>query len=109
MQTPRQRRRQTLAMLGLAAVTVAALGLAVIDPSGLCALPALVLPLLFALRRYPGETILTAFSRGPRGRPRPTARVAVAISAALAMPRGGLLLARSLADRPPPRLSSAAA
>ena len=69
----------------------------------LCLLPALLLGLTLLARRYPGERLLTSSrvsrrSHWPRARssartrPRPIATVA----------RGGLLLGRSLAVRPPP-------
>ena len=103
-------RRRRLALLGLAALTVAVLAVSWIDPGVLCALPALVLPLLLALRRYPGERILTALSGVRRGRRRRSApRVPLPICALIPGPRGGLLLARSLADRPPPGVPLAAA
>ena len=71
-------------------------------------LPALLLGGLLLLRRYPGERLLIArrarvAARWPRvrsaaaGRTRPATKVA----------RGGLLMARSLAVRPPPALSPA--
>ena len=89
--------------LGLIALAITALALAWIDPAALCVLPALVLPLLLALRRYPGERLLAVLSgeRRPRWeRPRPS--VPSAVRACFVVPRGGLLLARSLAVRPPP-------
>jgi hypothetical protein len=103
-------RRDVLALLGLSAVTIAVLALAWSDPMALCALPALVLPALFALRRYPGERILAVLSevrRQRRQRPASSARLAAA-RAEVGLPRGGLLLARSLAVRPPPSARLAA-
>jgi hypothetical protein len=79
-----------------------------IDASGLLHLaPALVLAVALLARRYPGERLIVRLAgsgaRHPR-RPRTGAlkpRTSRAYAAAL-VPRGGLLLARSLAVRPPP-------
>ena len=102
-------RRGGLTLLGLAAVTIAVLAVASSDPAALCALPALVLPALFALRRYPGERILAVLSaEHHRRRRRPRSSVPLVVRVEVALPRGGLLLARSLAVRPPPRASLAA-
>jgi hypothetical protein len=75
-------------------------------------LPVLLLLLVLALRRYPGERTLVALAsrgrthhwssrtaRGAARRPKlaPRARV----------PRGGLLIAAALAVRPPPLLAGA--
>jgi hypothetical protein len=95
--------RALFAVAILTAIAIGTAGLTMVDPSVLCVLPALVLcvPLLF--RRYPGECLLArrgcraghaprrAGSAGRRGRP-PAHR----------FPRGGLLIARHLAVRPPP-------
>jgi hypothetical protein len=80
-----------------------------LDPTALGALPALALPLLLMLRRYPGERALIALSAARRTRRWPALRRAcVAPRAHIDLPRGGLLLARSLAVRPPPGSSLAA-
>jgi len=96
-----------LPALGVMAILIAAL--AWIDPTVLCVAPALALALLLALRRYPGERLLAGLSPGRRpcrrGAPR---RAAPRRRVALARPRGGLLIACSLADRPPPRVALAA-
>jgi hypothetical protein len=67
-------------------------------------LPALALIVALLARRYPGERLLVAFSgrrRKRRPRPRPsTARLTR--RAPVEVVRGGLLLGRSLAVRPPP-------
>jgi hypothetical protein len=69
----------------------------------LCLLPALALTLPLLARRYPGERILLSFrdEAAPHwARPRsskPLARRAPVMSV-----RGGLLLGRALAVRPPP-------
>jgi hypothetical protein len=80
-------------------------GLAALDPSALCIVPVLALGLLLALRGYPGERVLSALRRAstPRPRVQRVPRVSrPARAAVVGMPRGGLLLARSLAVRPPP-------
>jgi hypothetical protein len=68
-------------------------------------LPALALALVLLVRRYPGEGALLALRRRrPRVRwPRPRSSSApLRRRAVLATARGGLLIARSLAVRPPP-------
>jgi hypothetical protein len=92
----------------LASVTFAAIVLVAVDPTALCLLPALALAAPLLMRRYPGERMIAALSRSGRRRwahPRssaPRARRAVVV-----VVRGGLLLARSLAVRPPPAVSLA--
>lgn len=101
----------------------AAAGLAVLAAAGACAglgpvahalaylLPALLLLLALAARRYPGEGSLLAVIAKRRARSTPhgpaAARVRRPCPRAL-VPRGGRLLACSLAVRPPPVLRSAA-
>jgi hypothetical protein len=101
--TAAQVHRRAAAFAGLAALAVAALALVELDPTALCALPALLLPLLVALRRYPGARVLARLRRSRHGRVR-RAPFAVASTARFrrVAPRGGLLLAASLAVRPPP-------
>jgi hypothetical protein len=93
----------------LVALAIAASALVKLDPSVLCALPALVLPLLLALGSYPGERILAVLSGARPERPR-RARSSVPLRARseVFVPRGGLLLACSLAVRPPPSAQLAA-
>jgi hypothetical protein len=100
------RPRAFLVLLGLAA---AAGALVALDPSAVCLLPALVLVVPLVARRYPGERVLAKLATGWRRR-RPRARSSTPRPRAVfaAVPRGGLLLARSLAVRPPPVLASAA-
>ena len=67
--------------------------------------PALALALLMALRRYPGERRLAAIAarRRPAGRRRErVVRVLAARGFVALRPRGGVLMALSLATRPPP-------
>jgi hypothetical protein len=100
-----------VALPALAAVVALLVALASIDPSVLCVLPALVLALVLALRRYPGENTLVALRRHRRhGRARrtPSALRRPRRWLGRVVPRGGLLLACSLADRPPPPVALAA-
>ena len=101
-----------VALPALAAAVVRARGARVDRPERRCALlPALALALLLALRRYPGERTLLALAP-------PASRGLLAERSALerarcrlrgpAVPRGGLLLACSLANRPPPGAALAA-
>lgn len=86
--------------VGLAIVAAA---LVVADPTALCMLPALLLAVPLLLRRYPGERLLAGASRvGHSRRLVPRSRSLAPMSAVEKMPRGGLLIARSLAVRPPP-------
>ena len=91
------------AVAATAALTITALALVKLDPSALSAVPALMLPVLLALRRYPGERILAVLHeiRDER-RKRPRTRVPLEGRSEVPVPRGGLLLACSLAVRPPP-------
>lgn len=74
----------------------------------LCLLPALALALPLFVRRYPGERLLSAL-RGRRQvrwpHPRSSARVRRGVL--LVAAHGGLLIARSLAVRPPPAVTLA--
>jgi hypothetical protein len=66
-------------------------------------LPALLLALALLTRRYPGERVLVALRGGRRARwPRPRSRAPVRRPVRLVAVRGGLLIGRSLAVRPPP-------
>jgi len=74
----------------------------------LCLLPALALASVLLARRYPGERVLLAHRGEQRvswSRPRSTAKVRHAVL--LVAAHGGLLIARSLAVRPPPALAPA--
>lgn len=88
------------AMVALAAL----MGAGSLVEGALYLAPALLLAVVLAARRYPGERLLARWARrGPRRRraavPRclPSGRVCLA-----SVPRGGLLMARALAVRPPP-------
>jgi hypothetical protein len=71
-------------------------------------LPFALLLLALARRRYPGDRILLAFvgRRRRRLRRRPIALPAPPRALRALLPRGGRLLACSLAVRPPPQLAS---
>jgi hypothetical protein len=67
-------------------------------------LPALLLLVALVMRRYPGEPALLALMARARGKRR-RAPIAVAPPRSrprVAVPRGGCLIASSLAVRPPP-------
>jgi hypothetical protein len=103
--------RSLLALLPVGVLVLAAAVVVVIllDPGALRALPALALPALLALRRYPGERMLVVLSEPRRSRRRRPQSTPIPARPRIAMPRGGLLLALSLAVRPPPGVPLAAA
>jgi len=71
--------------------------------------PALILVAALLARRYPGERLIVRLAGSPvraRRRARPHALKPRVHIVAL-VPRGGLLLARSLAVRPPPAAARA--
>jgi hypothetical protein len=69
----------------------------------LCLLPALALTLPLLARRYPGERVLLALGKeSPAHWPRPRSSVPPARRVRVMSARGGLLLGRALAVRPPP-------
>lgn len=89
-----------------AAILVATVALVAADPTALCLLPALALALPLLLHRYPGERVISALSTAPRRTwERPRASRPRTKGPAALVPRGTLLLARSLAVRPPPLAS----
>jgi hypothetical protein len=103
---PRRDRRVlvTLALLSSLALLAEATG--VLAPTLLYAAPLLVVALPLLAGRYLGEERIARFARAARTRRRrlPT-RVAApigALRALRAVPRGGRLIAHSLAVRPPP-------
>jgi hypothetical protein len=101
--TPRDRRFAFAFLCATAAwsLVLAALG----STTGLLFLvPALLLALPLALGRYLGENALEAVRTRRRPRPRPARAVLPAATQALLtlLPRGGRLIAASLAKRPPP-------
>ena len=86
----------------LAVLTAVALVAA--DPNTLCLLPALALALPLWLRRYPGERMLATLSRADQSRTDRGVclRTLSSSRTVLVAVRGSLLLACSLAVRPPP-------
>lgn len=72
----------------------------------LCLLPALVLATVLLMRRYPGARKLTSLRRRRARACWPLARSLTAAARAVVLigARGGQLIARSLAVRPPPPL-----
>jgi len=97
-------RRWLAVVLCLAIGSAAAAALAAGDAGVLGLAPALLIALLVCRRRYPGANLLVAMrSRALRRQPRRgLAPLAAAARALTVAPRGGLLLACSLAVRPPP-------
>ena len=70
--------------------------------------PALILVAALLARRYPGERVIVRLAAGSPARARRRARtraVKPRTHVAALVPRGGLLLARSLAVRPPPAVT----
>lgn len=105
MRNKTSRRLSTTALI----VSVLALACCVLEGWGgdglLCMLPVLLFGLVLLARRYPGERLLVAAcaaqrTRWPRAQSQPRMR---ARPAAATIARGGQLLGRSLAVRPPPR------
>jgi hypothetical protein len=76
----------------------------------LCLLPAALLACLLLARRYPGERALIALRRKrvERRWARPRSSLAARPRVLTAAVHGGLLIARSLAVRPPPAGATAA-
>jgi hypothetical protein len=93
-----------------AALLPAALGLLVFiaaivagSTDVLCMVPPLLLGFVLFTRRYPGERLLARLARRPMRTRRPIGPSLAPVGrVASEMPRGGLLMGRSLAVRPPP-------
>jgi hypothetical protein len=69
----------------------------------LCLLPAVALAIPLLVRRYPGERTLLALRRAePTRWPRPRSSTPLRRRVVMHTVRGGRLLGRSLAVRPPP-------
>jgi hypothetical protein len=105
--------RDRLLLCAMAATLVAVVvvhGFAAVDTDALIAVPALLLLLLLATGRYVGsERLVRLVRRLPRPRRRTGARVVVRRRSAFRpSPRGGLLIALSLARRGPPAARAAA-
>jgi hypothetical protein len=91
-------------LVALAGITLVGVVVVAVDPTALCLLPALALATPLMLRRYPGERLIVVLSRSDRqrwARPR-SSRSHPQRRGEAVVARGGLLLARSLAVRPPP-------
>jgi hypothetical protein len=98
-------RRWSVAVGPASTVLLACCAIASESADLLCLLPALALACALLARRYPGERLLVALrhrrpSRWPRARSFASARTRALTVAA----HGGLLMAHSLAVRPPPAL-----
>ena len=102
-------RRWIAFTLCLALASVVAVAVAGGDTGVAGLAPALLIAVLVSRRRYPGSKLLVAMrSRALRvSRRRGLAALAATGRALVSAPRGGLLLARSLAHRPPPGLLAA--
>jgi hypothetical protein len=103
-------RRSPLALAALAALL--ALLLAGVVLAGLVEALAYLLPPLLLLtalvtRSYPGETTLLALMRPAPARPRPARGGRIPRCRRAVAPRGGALIALSLAVRPPPSPAAA--
>ena len=93
----------SVASLAGLATTGAMMGMTAMDLLQLAPVLAIVAALL--ARRYPGERLIVRLVGSPvraRGRARTPLAVEPRTQVAALVPRGGLLLARSLAVRPPP-------
>lgn len=102
-----QLRRPRIAAALVLVLAIAGL-VAVLGADALFIAPALAAALMLGLRQYPGEHLIATLRRAPG----PTAaRCPALLGTARAghdvLPGGGLLLALSLAVRPPPRLTAA--
>jgi hypothetical protein len=96
-----------VAMLALAALSLALVALVALDANALCLVPALAIAVPLLMRRYPGERMLGGMSmRGVRW-PRLRACVPHGERRFASAPHGGLLIARALAVRPPPAVCAA--
>jgi hypothetical protein len=93
-------------LVALAALTVVVV-LVAVDPTALCLLPAFALAVPLSMRRYPGEQLMVVLSRSGRRWAHPYSHAPHTRPAVVVFARGGLLLARSLAVRPPPAVSLA--
>jgi hypothetical protein len=99
-----------LALLAIVSVAIAAALLPGGGGAGvLCVTPALAIATMLLTRRYPGERLLqrAAAPLTPR-RPRAKSSRAVRRQHLIVMARGGALIARALAVRPPPHIHAAA-
>jgi hypothetical protein len=102
----RGRRLWTGRPLALLIVLLAAIVVVIVSGAGtglLCLLPALALMAVLVTRRYPGERLLLSrATRASERWPRPHSSHLTSRPALDLVARGGQLIARSLAVRPPP-------
>ena len=103
---PRRDRRVLVALTLLSSLCLLAEAAGVLAPALLYAAPLLIVALPLIAGRYLGEERIVRLARAAQvRRRRPPARVAApagALRALRAVPRGGRLIAHSLAVRPPP-------
>jgi len=102
-------KRLPVALLGVTLLWCLALALLGAHDGLLFLVPALLLAAPLAIRRYVGEEVLHSLTARPRARRRPALRPAAPPRPHFRLvPRGALLLATSLAGRPPPVLAATA-
>jgi hypothetical protein len=102
-------RRLSVALLGVTLAWCLALVLIGAHAEALHLVPALLLAAPLAIRRYVGEDALRALAGLARPHRRPLRRAATPRRPILRLvPSGSLLLATSLAGRPPPALTATA-
>lgn len=103
---PRRDLRVLMALTLLSSVCLLAEAAGVLAPALLYAAPLLIVALPLIAGRYVGEERIVALARGGermlRGAPARISAPAAARRAMRSVPRGGRLIAHSLAVRPPP-------
>ena len=102
---PRRDRRVLVALTLLSSLCLLAEAAGVLAPTLLYAAPLLLVALPLIAGRYVGEERIARLASAARIRRRPVARVAApagTLRALRSIPRGGRLIADSLAVRPPP-------
>jgi hypothetical protein len=102
---PRRDRRVLVALTLLSSLCLLAEAAGMLAPTLLYAAPLLIVALPLIAGRYVGEERIVRLARAVGRRRRPLARVALPAGtrrALRAIPRGGRLIASSLAVRPPP-------
>lgn len=103
---PRRDRRVLVALTLLSSLCLLAEAAGVLAPALLYAAPLLIVALPLIAGRYVGEERIAGLARAvQRRRRRPAARISAPAGARWALrtvPRGGRLIASSLAVRPPP-------
>jgi hypothetical protein len=99
-----------LALLAIVSVAITATSISGGGGAGvLCVTPMLAIATMLLTRRYPGERLLQrAAAPFTRRRPRAQSSPAPRRQHLIVMARGGALIARALAVRPPPHIHPAA-